>query len=80
MASEPLLDKPLSSRLSDGVGGDTVGAGVLTEDSGEQADKNLAPLHYAAWYNRLDAVTALLQQGAGNSPSFCHRYLLDTVK
>ena len=35
------------------------------EDNGEEADKNLIPLHYAAWYNKLEAVKSLLQYGAG---------------
>ncbi len=40
-------------------------SGIADED-GEESDKNLLPLHCAAWYNRLRKLKWLLKNGTGN--------------
>ena len=39
--------------------------GVKDARVNEYDDSKMTTLHYAAWYNKLEVVEALLQQGAG---------------
>ena len=63
MATEYLLQASVENHVTD----ITASAG-LNDDSGEEPDKNLKPLHYAAWNNKIEAVKSLLKYGAGNLP------------
>ena len=62
MAAEYLIQESVEKQVTD-----ISEAAKLDDDDdkGEKADKNLIPLHYAAWYNKLEAVKSLLKYGAG---------------
>ena len=48
--------------------------GVDEVDLDEHDEMNLSPLHYAAWYNKPDAVHKLIQYGAGTYHIFSWRF------
>ena len=62
MAAEYPIQKSVEKQVTDVSG---VAKLDDDDDNGEKADKNLIPLHYAAWYNKLEAVKSLLEYGAG---------------
>ena len=60
MATEYLLQASVENQVTD-----ISGTAGLDDGNGEEPDKNLKPLHYAAWNNKLEAVKSLLNYGAG---------------
>ena len=61
MATEYLLQASIENQVAD-----ITGSAGLDDDNGEEPDKNLKTLHYAAWNNKIEAVKSILKYGAGN--------------
>ena len=61
MATEYLLQASVENQVAD-----ITGSAGLDDNSGEEPDKNLKALHYAAWNNKIEAVKSILKYGAGN--------------